>query len=247
MRTIAYLLIALIHALADAQSIVVRSSGGGTHQTTNVNKINEAPPRSPFLSTTLSTTITYSSPPPSLQLDTARKSIFTEALGRFLTKIFDDQQVYDLKIVSVNIFDDHVLHRGVEEELSSSNKRRKSNGDDDTHQKISFSTVVAAEYTEESQIDSIAGESYRKMLVHVCDKFQGHLLKYVDETGDPYFANVISVALGDFERLHGTNENGGNKVFGMEEDTMNLISIVAISVGGVMFVVFAFASIKYYR
>ena len=75
----------------------------------------------PFLSATLSTTITYnpeaaslqSSSPFHLDFDLTRKLTFSKTLTKFLTKIFTDQQAYDLRILSVNIFDDHVLHRKI--------------------------------------------------------------------------------------------------------------------------------------
>jgi hypothetical protein len=60
----------------------------------------------PFLSATLSATVTCNSAPFHLDFDSTRRSLFSTTLTKFLTKIFDDQQVYDLKILSVSIFDD---------------------------------------------------------------------------------------------------------------------------------------------
>jgi hypothetical protein len=205
----------------------------------------------PFLSTTLSTKITSVSS--NFDFDSVRKSIFSETITRFLTKIFTDQQVYDVKIISVNIFDDHVLKIGDRE--VEYNPQKSENGE----QVVSFSTVVSAEYTQEAQ--ELASGSFGKMLMHVTDKFQSHLIKYMKDTGDPFFLNVESVVLADFERIHvtgGNTESGQttsdakvtknqNEVLGMSEETLNTASIVAIVVGSITLIVLLFASVKYYR
>lgn len=205
----------------------------------------------PFLSTTLSSKITFSQSASSydLTLDSARKSIFSETLGDFLTKIFQDQQVYDLKIISVNIFDDHILKEDGHFEDQTSQQMN------DAQRTLSFSTVVAAEYTRENEINSIANKNYRQMLVHVCDKFQGHLLQFMKDTGDPYFMGVESIVLGDFEKMYSAKDlsvyedrtDSNSKVMGMSGETLNIASIVAIVVGSIVFVVSLFFSVKYYR
>ncbi|KAL7542170.1 hypothetical protein ACHAXR_011575 [Thalassiosira sp. AJA248-18] len=205
----------------------------------------------PFLSTTLSSKITSVST--DSDFDTERKSLFSETLSHFLTKIFKDQQVYHVKIISVNIFDDHILKNGQYVKLQ---QQRSSNGDndDDAGHTLSFSTVVSAEYTNENDINTIANDSFHKMVMHVCDKFQSHLVQFMKDTGDPYFMNVESVVLGDFERAPVAAGSSGlvgakskNEVFGLSEDTVDTASIIAIVVGGIVFVVLAFASVKYYR
>lgn len=160
--------------------------------------------------------------------------------------------MYDLKIISVNIFDDYILKDGHYERTTQQHNKLMSG---DVQHTLSFSTVISGEYTNENEINSIANESFRKMLVHVCDKFQGHLLKFMQDTGDPYFIDVESVVLGDFERVHvvaglsslGSASSNENGVLGMSEETLNTASIVAIVFGGIVFVALAFASVKYYR
>jgi len=221
-------------------------------QTATAQKANTNTPKNPFLSTTLSTKITSVSG--DFDFDSERKSLFSETLTNFLHKIFEDQQVYDVRIISVSIFDDHLLKDGHVVET----KREDRNNDDDAQHALSFTTVVAAEYMNEEDIDSIANDNFRKMLVHVCDKFQGHLIKFMKDTGDPYFMNVESVALGDFERIHGNTRagqqsvqaasaNDNNEVLGMSGDALNTASIVAIAVGSIVLVVLLIASIWFYR
>ncbi len=66
----------------------------------------------PFLSATLSATVTCNSEMSYLPSALFCRSLFSTTLSKFLTKIFNDQQVYDLKIPSVNMFDDHTLQDG---------------------------------------------------------------------------------------------------------------------------------------
>ncbi|KAL9189202.1 hypothetical protein ACHAXT_011692 [Thalassiosira profunda] len=202
-------------------------------------------PRSPFLSATLSARITSVSP--SIDFNDDRKTTFSETLTAFLTKIFRDQQVYHVTIIAVNVFDDHLLRDGkvVERQASMPN----SNG----QHTLSFSTVVSAEYTQESDIDSIPADNFRKMLIHVCDKFQDHLIGYMHGSGDPYFSGVERVVLADFERVHSQTpsdsdeENASNETLGMSNDTLNTASIVAIVLGSIAFAGLMYASWRHYR
>ena len=219
---------------------------------------NKAANKSPFLSTTLSTKIDFTSSSTSshhLEFDTTRKSIFSETLTHFFTKIFQDQQVYDVKILSVNLFDDHILSKdGTAVALKSSTENSE-----ESHT-LSFTTVISGEYTNISQIDSISNESFKKMLIHVAAKFQQHLIKYIQDEAmeDEYFRNIESVVLDDFERISSSGgvsgvkgQDSGNEqgqeVMGMSNDTVNTASIIAIVIGSLVFVVLVFASVKYHK
>lgn len=207
--------------------------------------------KTPFLSTTVSANVAYNSESLSssvLQFDSTRKSTFSASLADFLTKIFTDQQVYDLKIIGVNIFDDHLLHNGQYDEGSSEENQVRYDGETI----LSFSMVISAEYTSENQMDSISSETFRKMLAHVCDKFQSHLLKHLqDETGDSYFMYVRSIALGEPKSVQGNEVQHGSHVTIKNKETVaastHVASIVAIVVGGMLFIVLSFAAVKYHR
>eukprot|EP00584_Thalassiosira_punctigera_P003030 CAMPEP_0172537306 /NCGR_PEP_ID=MMETSP1067-20121228/8931_1 /TAXON_ID=265564 ORGANISM="Thalassiosira punctigera, Strain Tpunct2005C2" /NCGR_SAMPLE_ID=MMETSP1067 /ASSEMBLY_ACC=CAM_ASM_000444 /LENGTH=447 /DNA_ID=CAMNT_0013322579 /DNA_START=148 /DNA_END=1491 /DNA_ORIENTATION=+ len=244
MKPVVSFLLILFH-ISNAQTAVIDE----VQETQNYNgKLTN-----PFLSTTLSTTITSLSN--DLNLDSARKSLFSETLTHFLTKIFQDQQVYDVKIISVHLFDDHIIE-GHYEEVPQRNSHVRNSGE--TRHALSFSTVISAEYTKEDQINSIANDNFRKMLIHVCDKFQNHLIQFMKDTGDAYFMDVERVTLGDFERIHGAEGSGrtaasvkedsaNNDVWGLSSETVNMASIIAIVVSGIAFLVLAFASVKLYR
>lgn len=213
--------------------------------------------KTPFLSTTVSAKITYNSESSSsslLHFDSARKAIFSGSLTDFLTKIFSDQQVYDLKIIGVNIFDDHILHNGQYDQGTTVGHQvaGETIGDGNQPVALSFSMVISAEYTSEIQMDTISSETFRKMLIHVCDKFQSHLLRYMqEETGDPYFMDVESIVLGEFEKVEGdVGQRGGQATIEKEEmsvESIHVASIVAIVVGGIMFIVLSFATVKYHQ
>jgi hypothetical protein len=215
--------------------------------------------KTPFLSTTVSAMVTYKSESTASSFhifDSTRKSIFSGSLADFLTKLFKDQQVYDLKIIGVNIFDDHILHNGQYDEGTTMGHQVSYDGETNGVEKqptvLSFSMVISAEYTSEDQMDTISSETFRKMLMHVCDKFQSHLLKHLqNETGDPYFMDVKSIVLGEFERVDfNSGQKGGQATIEeemSEENTTHVASIVVIAVGGIMFIVLSFATVKYYR
>jgi hypothetical protein len=207
--------------------------------------------KTPFLSTTVSAKVTYNSESLSwsvLQFDSARKSIFSASLADFLTKVFMEQQVYDLRIIGANIFDDHILQNGQYVEGSSVENQVK----DDGETIVSFSMVISAEYTSEYQMDTISSATFRKMLVHVCDKFQSHLLKHLqDKTGDSYFMNVRSIVLEEPERVEENSGQKGSHV-AIEKQTSvdnskKVASIIAIVVGGTLFIVLSFAAVKFHR
>ncbi|KAL3822119.1 LOW QUALITY PROTEIN: hypothetical protein ACHAXA_011897 [Cyclostephanos tholiformis] len=183
-----------------------------------------------------------------LQFDSARKSIFSASLADFLTKVFMEQQVYDLRIIGANIFDDHILQNGQYVEGSSVENQVK----DDGETIVSFSMVISAEYTSEYQMDTISSATFRKMLVHVCDKFQSHLLKHLqDKTGDSYFMYVRSIVLEEPERVEENSGQKGSHV-AIEKQTSvdnskKVASIIAIVVGGTLFIVLSFAAVKFHR
>jgi hypothetical protein len=215
--------------------------------------------KTPFLSATVSAIVTYNSESTTSSFrnfDSTRKSIFSGSLTDFLTKIFMDQQVYDLKIIGVNIFDDHLLRSGQYDEGTTVGHQviyaGETNGVEKQPIALSFSMVISAEYTSEDQMDTISSETFRKMLMHVCGKFQSHLLKHLqDETGDPYFMDVESIVLGEFERVDGNaGQRGGQATIEQEmteDNTTHVASIIAIVVGGIMFIVLSLATVKYYR
>lgn len=202
----------------------------------------------PFVSATLSTTIAYNSEisnlpsasPFYLHFDSARKKIFSSTLTKFLTKIFDDQQVYDLKILNVNIFDDHILNDGPnaqqEQNLEGGNTSKKS---------WIFSMVVSAEYTTENQAGTITDSNFSNMIAHVCNKFQSHLVDYLQGTGDSYFMEVESIVVDKFRLINDENvQQIQYLVLGMPSAKVHFVSILAIVVGGILFFVLSIASFK---
>ena len=241
------LLVCCFFQVTRSQNVDISNRDDLAAQTYNINQLEA----NPFLSATLSTTITYnpetaslqSSSPFHLDFDLTRKLTFSKTLTKFLTKIFTDQQAYDLRILSVNIFDDHVLHDG-----ATLNKTIRG----DTSQKaFAFSMVISAEYTSESQIGTMTSKDFSNILVHVFHRFQSHLMEYMQETGDPYFTEVDSIVVGMFQKLNAedveVDENAHYLVLGMPRDQLNTASIITIVVGGIVFILLSFASFKLYR
>lgn len=157
----------------------------------------------------------------------------------------------------MDIFDDHLLHNGQYDEgtyvghlVVKNDKSLDEGGVQPTV--LTFSMVISAEYTSlEEMVGTISSQNFSKMLIHVCDKFQSHLLQYMQEkSDDSYFLDVNSIVLGDFERA-ALNQSQVTGVAAIEKrissDTIFVCSIVAIVVGGIVFILLSCATVKQCR
>jgi len=127
-----------------------------------------------------------------------------------------------------------------------------SNNIDDKNSMV-FTTVISGEYTnlnDKQTNNNISNESFRKMLIHITNKFQEHLMSYIDdlEVENYIFGNIDSVTLYDYDSTPtvGSSEEV-MKTLGMSQDTVNIASIVAICVSGLVFVLLSIASVRYYK
>jgi len=235
----------LSHTVTDAQNVV---------HVSEIEHATSSSSKNPFLSTTLSTKLTFS-PSSSTSLTntfdtTSNKQILSETLTHFLSKIFNDQNVYNVKILSVSLFNDHLLNK----DDGSSTPYVMANNNNEKNSMV-FTTVISGEYTnptddKTNSNNNISNESFRKMLIHITNKFQNHLMSYIDdlEVENYIFGNIDSVTLYDYETTStvGSNEED-MKTLGMSEDTVNIASIIAICVSGLVFVLLSIASVRYYK
>ena len=248
MKALLLLLATLLTSQTTAQNVV------------HVNEIEHATSpssKSPFLSTTLSTKVSFT---PSSSISTltnsfdttSNKQILSETLTHFLSKIFNDQNVYNVKILSVSLFNDHLLNQ--QEDGSSTPYAMASNNNNEKNSMI-FTTVISGEYTNEktNNKNNISNESFRKMLIHITNKFQNHLMSYIDdlEVENYIFGNIDSVTLYDYDSTPTVGSGGSNeevmKTLGMSQDTVNIASIIAICVSGMVFILLSIASVRYYK
>ena len=234
-----------------SQNVGITTDGLAAQTSYNTNPLET----NPFLSATLPTTISYNQdtttlPPASpfhLDFDSTRKSTFSNTLSKFLTKIFNDQKAYELRVISVSIFDDHIIQGG-EFDMQQEQYYQGTDRSGASQNTFAFSMVVSAEYTNESQIGTITNRDFSDMLVHICHKFQSHLMEYMQETRDPYFMEVESIVVGEFQKtIDYEEQNTQYLVLGMPSDQLHSASIIAIVVGGIVFIAFSFVSFKLYR
>ena len=247
-------------AVVAAQKVVISEINAGAA----LRSIMPGHSESPFLSATLPTEL---SPVPSTTtFDSALKSMYSTAFAQFLEKIFKDQQVYDVKILSVNIFDEQIVQRGSktrslfgsdenEQEqptIRTPQRKNSSNGKNNDYNTLAFDAVVSAEHQQ-----TLSNESFRKILIHVSHKFNTHLVNFLKETGDAYFMDLDRVVVDDYEQIMAEMEGltfsssetqaVSKSIGGLSGSSLNVASIIAIVVGGIAFVVLAFASVKFYR
>jgi len=133
--------------------------------------------------------------------------------------------------------------------MASSNTNKEKNS-------MVFTTVISGEYTNPTDKqttnsnNNISNESFRKMLIHITNKFQNHLMSYIDdlEVKDYIFGNIDSVTLYDYQDTSTVGSSGEEvKTLGMSKDTVNIASIIAICVSGLVFVLLSIASVRYYK
>lgn len=299
-------------------------------QKINIHEIQEAQAQfhdrehaseTPFLSATLKTEIT-SVPQP---IAYKQKALLSKSLVQFLQRVFDDQQVYDVEIVGVSIFEEQVLsiednggHRRLLETSTRVNEeiqrqqRQKHKGrklvlnslqsgqfhferdeDDDGYNDennnedeqewdeiqnlvdkdqegytLRFAAVISAEHTRQQLLSH---SDFQTMLIHICHKFEQHLVEFVSGIKDEYFENVNSVVVSGYETdMMETKKNkaasggdtssalsfqaeildGENYDDELTDDESNKLSAAAISgiiLGCLLLVPLVFAAVKFYR
>lgn len=99
-----------------------------------------------------------------------------------------------------------------------------------------FTTVVSAEHTLQQ---SITHGDFQAMLIHICRKFQVHLVEFVKDIDNVYFANVTSVVVNGYEAPSAVRKSSGS--------SLSAVSIVTIVLCGLGFVLIAFAAVKILR
>ena len=102
---------------------------------------------------------------------------------------------------------------------------------------LAFAIVVSAEHTQQQ---SLTHADFQAMLIHICRKFQEHLVEYVTEIDDDYFASVASVIVNGYE----APDSGVNK--SSSGSKLSTALIVTIAVCGIGFVLFVLAIVKSY-
>lgn len=260
MRTLRILsLLAIVLARLGAEKVVI-------HDIQKQQKVNQHSKVSPFLSATLSAKLTgidckflcfarfhdrtlLSRETTSNGLcslcalhvldlaGTFDKSIVETSLASFYDKIFHDQQLYDVKIISVSVVDDHIVRSIEPHEVAGPE----------------FTTVISAEYTDQ-YAQRVSQEAFTSLLIETSENFQSHLMSYLKAADDVFFGNVQSMTLRDYRRTDseveevGVKEISQNEVLGsMSNSTQHIASIVAIAVGGVVLALFGYGAAKFYR
>jgi len=268
---------------------------------------NEHAMSSPFLSATLKTEIS----PVSSYIKLDQKKLLSSSLVTFLQHIFDDQQVFDVEIVGVAIFEEQLVQndrrrlemqqqqnrrklplntlqkgqfhfeRGDDDESGDDENEDEENEDDHDEEEswdeleslveekttegytLTFATVVSAEHKQQQ---SLSHGDFQTMLIHICHKFDSHLVEFVKGVDDAYFTNVESVVVSGYEDQNelemgqqegsdgSNNQNDGNfdNIESLSRDEggeskLNAASIVAIALSILLLVPLAFAFVKFRR
>jgi hypothetical protein len=102
---------------------------------------------------------------------------------------------------------------------------------------LAFAIVVSAEHTQQQ---SLTHADFQAMLIHICRKFQEHLVEYVTDIDDDYFASVASVIVNGYE----APDSGVNK--SSSGSKLSTAFIVTIAVCGIGFLLFVLAIVKSY-
>ena len=123
-----------------------------------------------------------------------------------------------------------------EESDESENVEQKKKNDGYT---LIFAAVVSAEHTQQQ---SLTHGDFQAILIHICHKFNSHLIEFVNGIDDNYFSNVTSLVVSGYE----VQDNVGT-TSQQAESKLRAASIVAIVFCVLGFVSFAFLAVKKLR
>jgi hypothetical protein len=119
-----------------------------------------------------------------------------------------------------------------EESDESENVEQKKKSDGYT---LIFAAVVSAEHTQQQ---SLTHGDFQAILIHICHKFNSHLVEFVHGIDDNYFSNVTSLVVSGYE----AQDNVGTT-----SHKLSAASIVAIVLCVLGFVSFAFLAVNKLR
>ncbi len=116
------------------------------------------------------------------------------------------------------------------DESESVEQKKKSDG-----YTLIFAAVVSAEQTQQQPLTH---GDFQAILIHICHKFNNHLVEFVNGIDDNYFSNVTSLVVSGYEAQDtvGTSQQADSK--------LSAASIVAIVLCVLGFVSFAFLAEK---
>jgi hypothetical protein len=123
-----------------------------------------------------------------------------------------------------------------EESDESENVEQKKKSDGYT---LIFAAVVSAEHTQQQ---SLTHGDFQAILIHICHKFNSHLVEFVHGIDDNYFSNVTSLVVSGYE----AQDNAGT-TSKQAESKLSAASIVAIVLCVLGFVSFSFLAVKKLR
>jgi hypothetical protein len=95
---------------------------------------------------------------------------------------------------------------------------------------LTFATVISAEH---SQQQSLTHGDFQAMLIHICHKFNNHLIEFVHDIDDEYFANVTGVVVSGYEArdtVGMASQQSGSKL-----SAGSIVAIVFCVLGSVLF------------
>lgn len=146
--------------------------------------------------------------------------------------------------------------------------------DEENTYTLTFATVISAEH---KQHQSLSHGDFQTMLIHICHKFESHLIDFVTrlddddeledgvENGlgvgvDDYFAWVDNVAVSGYELEDGehlggygspnksSSEGDGSEEDGDEKSSLSATSTVVMAVVGILFAgLIVLAAVRYYK
>jgi hypothetical protein len=147
-------------------------------------------------------------------------------------KVDVDDEIVDDGIVPDEVQVEHFFEEEEGVDQTSEVSQIKSESDGYT---LAFAIVVSAEHTQQQ---SLTHADFQAMLIHICHKFQEHLVEYVTDIDDVYFASVASVIVNGYEDSGVNKSSSGSK--------LSTAIIVTIAVCGFVFVLFVLAIVKRY-
>ena len=110
---------------------------------------------------------------------------------------------------------------------------------------LKFTTVISAEHASDDQ--QISHSEFQDMLIHICTKFQDHLVQFIRDS-DSFFSSIENVTVSALQKIDNEGDDimfGSTSPFGV--DGLSAGSIVGITVGLLVSLLILFVSVNLYK
>uniref|UniRef100_A0A7S4RFZ3 PDZ domain-containing protein n=1 Tax=Ditylum brightwellii TaxID=49249 RepID=A0A7S4RFZ3_9STRA len=219
-------------------TLTAKNADGAGH--VMLDEINESNAQDKMKSTVISSTITLSLSAVKSEMDSSQQAVFDTAIANFLEKIFTSQDKYDIEVRSISIVKQVMLYSEEESARFLEGLVGEKFGT------LELDIVIVAELKPQGD-QQLDNEDLGKIVVHVCERFEEHLVKRLKELG-PFF-EMVDRAITEYHSIETKVSLAVENPAEMEnvEDDSAFAVIIGVTVGCVALAFAVVGSVLYIR